>query len=85
MAFRQGQQHVGLAHHHAGGVVVLAAQKHLPAKSPPAEFDIDHAGTVAPGGDLNMTLRKISIEVQFVPDCRVLSPGDDHEWFIQEP
>ena len=48
MALRQGQKHVGGTYYHAGREVVLAAQKHLPAKPPPAKFDIDQAGTVAP-------------------------------------
>ena len=85
MAPRQGQQHVRLTHHHACRVVVLAAQKHLTAKPPPAQFDIDQAGTVAPGRDLNMALPQIGIQVEFVRDRRVTLPGDDHEWFIQEP
>ena len=32
VALRQGQQHVRHTHHHAGRMVVLAAQKYLPAK-----------------------------------------------------
>ena len=32
-----------------------------------------------------MALCQISIQVEFVVDRRVTVPGDDHEWFIQEP
>ena len=63
---------------------MLAAQKHLPAKATSAEFDVDQAGTVTSGGDLNVALRQVSIQVKFAGDCRMTFPGDDHERFIEE-
>src|ERR1700683_3257002 len=85
MALGKGQQHVRAAYYHAGRVVVLTAQKHLSSKSPPAKFDVDQAGTVAAGRDLNMALRQISIQVEFVLDVGMAVPGDDHEGLIEEP
>jgi len=79
MALGQSQQHVRFAHYHAGREIVLAAQKHLPAKPPATKFDVNQAGAVASRRDLNMTLRQISIQVEFVLDCRVTAPGDDHK------
>ena len=63
---------------------MLAAQKHLPAKATSAKFDVDQAGTVTPGGDLNVALRQVSVQIKFAGDCGMILPGDDHERFIDE-
>ena len=80
----QGEQHVGLTDHHAGGEVVLAAKKNLAPQSAPAEFDIDQAGTVAAGRDLNMTLRHVGIQIKQLLDGRMTTPRQDYERFIQK-
>ncbi len=85
VALWQGQQHVGHTHHHDGRMIVLAAQKYLPAKPAAVEFDINQAGTIAPGRDQNMPLCQIGIQVEFVDDRRVSVPGNNREWFIEQP
>jgi hypothetical protein len=55
--------------------LLLAAQKYLSAKPASIEFDINQAGTVAPGRDQNMPLCEISVQVEGVFDCRMTVAG----------
>src|ERR1700729_4114321 len=50
----------------------------------PTEFDIDQAGTVAAGRDLNVTLRHVGIQIKLLPDGRMATSSHDYERFIQK-
>ena len=49
VALRHGQHQVGLAHHAAGGEVVLAAQAHAPSQVVPAQLEVLRAQSPAAG------------------------------------
>src|SRR5262249_26667959 len=66
--FRDGEQHVGLAHYAAGGEIILTTKNDLAFLALAIELGIHQAGAVTARGNQDVLLSEISVKIELAPD-----------------